>query len=50
MSRDPRYDGRPTPPPDLTDMHDPTYRIEDVKAEYKANRKAYVEKLRNEGK
>ena len=49
MSRDPRRDGR-TPPSDLTDMHDPTYRIEDVKKEYKANRKAYVDKLRHEGK
>lgn len=49
MSRDPGRDGR-TPPPDLTDMHDPTYRIEDVKKEYKANRKAYVDKLRHEGK
>jgi len=39
-----------TPPPDLTDMHDPDYRIEDVKAAYRASRKEYVDKLRREGK
>jgi ATP-binding cassette subfamily B protein len=48
MSRDPRPDRRP--PSDLTDMHDPSYRIEDVKREYKAARKAYVDELRHEGK
>ncbi len=37
-------------PADLTDMHDPDYRIEDVKAEYRATRKRYVGRLREEGK
>jgi ATP-binding cassette subfamily B protein len=52
MSRDERRpsDGRPTPPPDLTDMHDPTYRIENVKDAYRRDRKKYVGKLRHEGK
>lgn len=49
MSRHRKDASRPTPPPDLTDMHDPSYRIEDVKEEYKENRKAYVDKLRREG-
>ena len=52
MSRDERRprDGRPTPPPDLTDMHDPDYRIENVKDDYRRDRKKYVGKLRYEGK
>lgn len=51
MSRDERSTGRPPrPPADLTDMHDPDYRIQDVKASYRAARRAYVGKLRHEGK
>jgi ATP-binding cassette subfamily B protein len=52
MSRDERRprDGRPTPPPDLTDMHDPDYRIENVKDDYRRDRKKYVGRLRYEGK
>jgi ATP-binding cassette subfamily B protein len=50
MSRDDRTNRRPGPPPHLTDMHDPDYRIEDVKASYRRDRKNYVSKLRREGK
>lgn len=34
----------------LTDMHDPDYRIDEVKAEYRANRRKYVGRLRHEGR
>ena len=51
MSRDDRSARRTPPPPaNLTDMHDPDYRIEDVKASYRAARREYVGKLRHEGK
>lgn len=41
---------RGEPPRALTDMHDPHYRVQEVKAEYRASRREYVEQLRREGR
>ncbi|MDZ7800065.1 MAG: ABC transporter ATP-binding protein [Trueperaceae bacterium] len=49
----PRRPHEPNGTPDrdaLTDMHDPDYRIHEVKADYRAHRHQYVDELRHEGK
>lgn len=48
--RDPRRASVPAPRAPLTDMEDPAYDVRATKAAYKANRKAFVGSLREEGK